>query len=113
MTWVAGAVFVNPPAGTVLVDTGPLAPGAYRVEVAITANPPGWEFVLEWRDAPNASTMRQKILPVTLAMLDWNPPGVFVLGTDERLRVVARADAAAEVEASLFYQFMVPSGVHL
>ena len=38
MAWTAGATFVNPAAGTILCDTGPLQQGYWRFQIVATAN---------------------------------------------------------------------------
>lgn len=101
--WADGAVTVNPGAGDVLADTGPLPSGLCQVQVFATMNPVGFELVFEWRNADNTATVKQKILPVTLAMFEWSPISALQVNKDDRFRVVARTAIDGEVEVSIFY----------
>lgn len=49
-------VLVNPAAGAVLADTGPLLAGAYTLQVFV-AGPINQDYDLEWRDVPNAANL--------------------------------------------------------
>jgi len=99
--WAAGPVVVDPAAGTVLAETEALPSGLCHVQVHATCNPPGFEVVFEWRRA--GTTHKQKILPVTLALLTWQPISALVVDKGDALRVIARGDIQGEVEVSIFY----------
>ncbi len=51
-------VQTNPAAGFVLADTGPLPIGAYTVQLTMVLQAEVNAMDLQWRDAPNAATLR-------------------------------------------------------
>jgi hypothetical protein len=117
MAWIAGATYLNPLAGTVLVDTGPLRAGYYKFQIVASANT-GLEVLLQYRDATNTLTLKQKTLPITLSQSYVTLGVVQRYAPNERLRVVARADVTTgEVEVHILaeipwipgYQFWTPS----
>ncbi len=106
MPWVAGAIFLAPAAGTVLVDTGSLPAGQYNALALITYNPTGFECQFQVTAADGVTVLSSKIIPVTLALMPLVLSGQFLkLQAGEHLRIVNRAAApvGTEVEASLFY----------
>lgn len=117
MAWIAGATYVNPLAGTVLADTGPLRGGYYKFQIYATANT-GLEVLIQYRDATNSVTLKQKTLPVTFSQSFVAFEVVQFSLPNERLRVVQRANVTTgEVEVHITseivrvpgYQYWTPS----
>lgn len=101
MPWVTGiGVAVNPVAGTVLADTGPLHAGAYD------SFPFVWcstitTVIFEHRDAANAVTLDAQVFSQEhpMPMMQW-----VQLDEGERLRVITRENVKGQIDASIFYQ---------
>jgi hypothetical protein len=96
---------VNPAAGQILADTGPLGSGDYTILLFVDANPTGIEVLFEQTDTTGAVVQKSQIVPVTLAMLIIEfPRAVLRLQAGERLVVVNRAAVplGTEVQAGIF-----------
>ena len=102
MPWAGGDLFTNPTAGTVLVDTGQIASRHNCTPLLVIWASVGIEVVFEHRNADNAGTIKDQVLPVTLSILVLQLKGI-ALERNERLRIVTRSDVAGECEASIFY----------
>lgn len=100
MAWVDGIPFVNPAAGAVLVDTGPMGAGFYRVAFLLDAPEVGCRAVIERRNAANDTTLASHPLTVGLSML-WSDGLVVELGAQERLRLTLIEPVTGTVEAAL------------
>ena len=104
MPWYDGAVFVDPPAGQVLLDTGPLPGRTFYVSGFVRTSIPGWLPVLERRDAGNATTVQEMSLPMQEQEEHQLYEMPVTLERDERFRVVVKdaPPVGAEVEAHLW-----------
>lgn len=101
MTWYTGALFTNPSANTVVCDTGPLVAGYWQMSLILSANT-GLELIWQHRDAANETTLRSKIIPVTLSILHLRNIFPVEVNANERCRLITRADVVGEVEGSIF-----------
>lgn len=100
MAWVDGIPFLNPAAGTILVDTGSMGPGVYRVAFLLDAPEVGCRAAIERRNAANDTTLQSHPLTVGLSML-WSPGLVVELAAQERLRLALIDAVTGTVEAAL------------
>lgn len=97
--WANGAIFVNPLAATVLVDTDILSANEYDVTVAVQ-NSVATTATLEQRNVGNTVTLKSYKLRLT---------GVYVqdfkginLASGERLRITLDANLTGSIECEIF-----------
>lgn len=64
LDWFTAGPQVAPAAGFVMADTGPLPVGDYTVKVIVGSGDVANQ-ALEWRDVPNAATLRRQALNTT------------------------------------------------
>lgn len=102
MSWFTAGSQINPGAGVVLADTGPLVASSYTLSFLL-AGSVLFTAVVEYRDAANASTLQSQSFPITAA----NPVHLsnltFAIANDgERIRVINSGVIAGSVQASIF-----------
>jgi hypothetical protein len=106
-----GGVTVAPPANTVLGDTGPLPAGTYQFFVLLAndeASGSARLWVLQRRDAANASNIWSQILNagagLVYPLFQWRE----TLGANERIRVTSdpnnNASASSRYQVTIWYQ---------
>jgi len=100
MAWFNGASTINPGAGLVLVDTGPLYQGVFDLVVAIDVSVQT-TVLLELRDATNAVTLKSRELRLAGARYHEKFEGVDVV-SGQRLRVSTVGAFVGTIEADLF-----------
>jgi len=85
---------VNPTTSTVVADTGALPAGIYSV-VVISTSTVDTQFVVQRRDAANATTVDDAQVYTVLAGATIGLPFTFAVLVNERIRVLPNATPAA------------------
>jgi len=96
---IASGIIINPGAGVVIADTGPLAAGNYDIFGNISThgnqNISGNAITIEHRDAADAATLATLLYNVSTTVSGraqaFLPPIGYILALNERLRVVSKA----------------------
>jgi hypothetical protein len=101
--WKDGLLYVNPANGTILVDSGPLAGGRYRLTFYMaTSNGAGFQGGIEHRDAANLTTLQSQMFP---CVLSWVETTLLVAVEEyERVRLVTQQDVTGTVEAMMIVE---------
>ena len=100
MPWRDDAIYTNPVANTVLVDTGPL-PGRRTLVLVFVWADTGIEAILQLRDATNGATVASQIIPAVLGR-EGGVEFTINVAQNQRFRVLTRADVTGQVQASIF-----------
>jgi len=99
MAWITSGVVTNPPAGTVLLDSGPLPAGAFTMPLLLVSSD-GRMLRLEWRNAANGANKQSHIFIVSgTQVFDLSSKTITVLA-NERVRLVTIGDTEGSVQAT-------------
>lgn len=102
MAWASSGPVLNPVDGDIILDTGPLAAGAFALPIFVMTADSTRVLRLEYRNAANSANKQAQILLVSgTLVLDLKSASVTVL-VNERFRVVVVGNILGRVQASTF-----------
>lgn len=98
--WFSEGVKVNPAANDILVDTGALPQGTYRLMICAGSTVAS-AFNIQWRNAANNANLFEHVLPVSAGGEICFDFDMAEAQTDERLRVLARTIMVGTCQVSI------------